>query len=367
MGQPDAVRDNPLRPRTTHRFHYVFDPTDDSDGPTPERFWKVKKFQTTPVEMIQDILLNLATRKNADLAKDTEGAIDTWRQSPFRPHLVARHRPAAYMFKTVMSYLDNLIAWGDSLFREDTREAINEATQLYVLAAGILGPRPQEVPRQATTRPQTYAQLRADLDAFGNAARDAETDIPFDLMPFPSGGTGGQPTTGIGSLGVSLYFGVPRNDRLLGYWDTVADRLFKIRNSLNILGIFRQLPLFEPPIDPGLLARAGAAGVDVAAVVAGLDQPLPLVRFSLLVQKASEICQEVKTLGASLLSTMEKEDAEALQIKRAALVTHSGVLRPRVRGRPSIPPTHVATVDRSAVPVSAQGMAGLRRDQSTAV
>ena len=39
-----------------------------------------------------------------------------------------------------MKYLDNLIAWGDHLFRQDTIETINEATQLYVLAANILGP-----------------------------------------------------------------------------------------------------------------------------------------------------------------------------------------------------------------------------------
>jgi hypothetical protein len=71
----------------------------------------------------------------------------------------------------------------------------------------------------------------------------------------------------------------------MSYWETVADRLFKIRNSLNLQGIFRQLPLFEPPIDPALLARA-AAGLDVGAVVAGVNQPLPLVRFQLLVQKA---------------------------------------------------------------------------------
>ena len=42
-----------------------------------------------------------------------------------------------------MRYLDNLIAWGDQLFRRDTIESINEATQLYVLAAEILGPRPE--------------------------------------------------------------------------------------------------------------------------------------------------------------------------------------------------------------------------------
>jgi hypothetical protein len=41
------------------------------------------------------------------------------------------------------------------------------------------------------------------------------------------------------------------------------------------------------------------------------------VRFQLLVQKAAEICQEVKSLGNNLLSAMEKEDGEALAILRA--------------------------------------------------
>ena len=66
-----------------------------------------------------------------------------------------------------------------------------------------------------------------------------------------------------------------------------------------------------------MLARAAAAGLDVGAIVNGLNQPLPLVRFQLLVQKASEICQEVKSLGNNLLSAMEKEDGEALAILRA--------------------------------------------------
>src|SRR5262249_49034678 len=119
------------------------------------------------------------------------------------------------------------------------------------------------------------------------------------------------------SSGRALYSCLPRTDTLLSYWDTVADRLFKIRNSLNIQGIFRQLPLFEPPIDPGLLAKAAAAGLDVGAIVSGINQPLPLVRFQFLVQKAAEICQEVKSLGNNLLSAIEKEDNEALSILRA--------------------------------------------------
>lgn len=299
-------------------FHFLFDPTDDSDGPTPERFWKVRPFQYTDVKQIEDLLVNLATGGDKALRNETIRSIEAWKDAPFRPHVIARYRQQAYMYKTVMAYLDNLIAWGDSLFRQDTGEAIDEALMVYVLVANILGPRREAVPKKGAVRPQTYASLRNDLQQFGTAMRDVEADVPFDLLPFP-GETSEESNrlATVRSLGKALYFGVPRNDKLLGYWDTVADRLFKIRNSLNIQGIFRQLALFEPPIDPAMLVRAAAAGLDVGAIVSGLNQPLPLVRFQVLVQKAGEIVQEVKSLGNNLLSAMEKEDGEALAVLRS--------------------------------------------------
>ncbi|HEX5736591.1 MAG TPA: insecticidal toxin protein [Blastocatellia bacterium] len=300
-----------------HWFHYVFDPTDNSDGPTPERFWKVKPFQFTDVKMIEEILVNLSSGVDPVLQQETINSIGAWKDAPFRPHAVARYRQSAYMFKAVMAYLDNLIAWGDSLFRQDTGETINEATQLYVLAANILGPRPQAVPKKGSVLPQTYANLRANLDKFGNVLREFEPDIPFDDLPHPNNATNFDQFATLRSIGNALYFCIPRNDKLLSYWDTVADRLFKIRNSLNIMGIFRQLPLFEPPIDPALLVKATAAGLDIGAVISGANQPLPLVRFQFLAQKAAEICQEVKSLGNNLLSSLEKEENEALAILRA--------------------------------------------------
>ena len=300
-----------------HWFHYVFDPTDDSDGPTPARFWKVRPFRTTDVESITEILTNLSTGADPALLADTVSAIAAWADRPFSPHVVARYRPSSYMTKTVMAYLDNLVAWGDSLFRQDTGEAINEATQLYVLAANLLGPRPEQVPRKGLQVTQTYRSLRADLDAFSNAVREIEADLPFDLAPAPTPLSAEAPLATLTGIGSTLYFCVPRNTTLLAYWDTVADRLFKIRNSLTIEGVFRQLPLFEPPIDPGMLARAAAAGLNVAAVVSGLNQPLPLVRFRTLVARAGQLCQEVRSLGGQLLSAIEKKDAETLTVLRA--------------------------------------------------
>lgn len=119
------------------------------------------------------------------------------------------------------------------------------------------------------------------------------------------------------TIGTALYFCVPRNDTLLAYWDTVADRLFKIRNSLTIEGVFRQLPLFEPPIDPALLPRGGRGRARRRGRASGLNQPLPLVRFRSLVAKAGQLCQEVRTLGGELLSAIEKKDAATLEVLRA--------------------------------------------------
>jgi len=112
-------------------------------------------------------------------------------------------------------------------------------------------------------------------------------------------------------------FCIPKNDKLLGYWDTVADRLFKIRHCLDIEGLFQQLPLFEPPIDPALLVKATAAGLDLSSILSDMNASLPNYRFQVLLQKANEICSDVKGLGNELLSALEKNDAEQLALLRS--------------------------------------------------
>lgn len=336
-------------------LHYIFDPTDNSSDPSPDRYWKVRQFHRIEVQRIEEILVNLSTQADPALLAETLNSIHAWKDAPFRPHLIARYRQSAYMVKAVTAYLDNLIAWGDSLFAQDTGESVSEATQLYVLAANILGPRPQEVPRKGWQRVQSYDSLRHELDELGNALTEVELDIPFDLLPPPTAPSDQAALATIASIGTALYFCVPRNDALLKYWDTVADRLFKIRNSLNLQGVFRQLPLFEPPIDPALLAKATAAGLDIGAVVSGLNQPMPLVRFSVLAAKATELSNEVKQLGALLLSAIEKEDAEALGVLRAqherAMLTLGELVRyeswqEAIKAREAVEKTFHAAVGR---------------------
>ena len=136
-----------------------------------------------------------------------------------------------------MKYLDNLIAWGDQLFRQDTMETINEATQLYVLAANILGERPPIIPQRGVVELKSFDELKDDLDAFSNALVALENELPApDEAKAVARPDAPAPAA---ALGPTLYFCIPRNDKLLGYWDTVADRLFKIRHCLNIEGVER--------------------------------------------------------------------------------------------------------------------------------
>jgi hypothetical protein len=294
-------------------FHTIFNPTSTESGSEAVRYWRFEPFRVEARQNFGDsiaqTLADYARRQRSDLAD----CIAAWRRNPFNPHLVARLRVRAYQWVTVTKYIDNLLAWGDQLFRRDTIESINEATQLYVLAARILGPRPQRVPRPPR-RALSYGDLRGQWDAFSNAW------IALEDMLGPQPGD----AAGLGDLSQvpmpvgQLYFCVPSNDAITALWDAVDDRLFKIRHCMNIDGVERRLPLFDPPIDPALLVRAVAAGVDIASALADLAVPLPHYRFHVMLQQAKDLCADVKALGADLLNALEKKDAEALAQQRGA-------------------------------------------------
>jgi len=305
-------------------FHYIFDPTatealDNIVNPGPERFWRVKPFYDEAMRGVQT-LEGLITD-----ASKLEEQVSNWEANPFKPHVIARLRVVAYMKAVVMRYIDNLIEWGDQLFRRDAIESINEATQLYILALQILGRRPESIPARAKAKIQTFRTLD-DVEALDKLS-DAMVEIESFLAPSvaPASGTGNQSAAPL----TMQYFCITGNDKLLGYWDTVADRLFKIRHCMNIEGVERSLPIFEPPIDPGLLVRAAAAGVDIASALNDINAALPHYRFNVMLQKATELCNDIKTLGAAFLAALEKQDAEKLALLRSG---HEVELLKAVRG-----------------------------------
>ncbi|MFJ8476351.1 neuraminidase-like domain-containing protein [Kitasatospora sp. NPDC094011] len=116
----------------------------------------------------------------------------------------------------------------------------------------------------------------------------------------------------------TLVFCVPPDDVLAGYWDRVEDRLNKIRNCMNLSGVRRQLALFAPPINPMDLVRARAAGLSIEEAVASVQAPAaPAYRFGSVIERARQAAQTVTAFGASLLSALEKKDAEELTLLRS--------------------------------------------------
>jgi hypothetical protein len=301
-------------------LEYIFDPVGvepppaepgvpQSDSPM-RKFWISEPFFETTTQQyvaqrIENLLQMLAGGTSApELAQQ----VLDWRRHAFEPDRIANYRTVAYQKAVVMEYLEILIEWGDNLFQQDSMESLNEATQLYILAAEILGPRPMRVPPRSKPPLESFNELEPKLDAFSNAMVQME-----NLVSAPQGhdlvGADAAPLP-------ALYFCIPQNDKLLTYWDTVADRLYKIRHCMNLEGAVRQLALFEPPIPPDVLVKAVAAGVDVGAALSDLNAPLPLYRFNVLLQKANEVCNDVKALGGALLAALEKKDAEGLGLLR---------------------------------------------------
>ncbi|MFE6737735.1 Tc toxin subunit A-related protein [Streptomyces tubercidicus] len=300
-------------------FHAVFNPTStDTTTPDPDtpqqKFWITKPFyETTKADYYKQKIENIM-KVIAQGDAELQAQVAEWRDHPFNPHLIARMRTVAYQKNVLIKYIQTLIAWGDQLFGQDTIESDNEATQLYVLAATMLGPRPKSVPRRVPNPVRTFYQLQAaGIDEFGNALRQVENLLPG--VPGPSAPVPDGPE--LPRLDV-LYFGIPTNEKLSALWDTVEDRLFKIRHCMNIAGEVRQLPLFEPPIDPSLLVKATAAGLDIGAALSDISAPMPPYRFSVMLQRAQEVCGAVSNLGAAMLSALEKRDVEAFTALRSS-------------------------------------------------
>lgn len=277
-------------------YEYIFNPTMSADkDPSENRFWRYLPFRNvTPPTMLQ-------------ILTDNE-AIRMWNNHPFDPHAVAALRISAYQKSIVMKYIDNILDWADALYARDTRETITQATLLYFLAADLLGPRPRDLGSCGEQAPTDFKSILAN---YGNdPSRIPQFLIDLEqALPAPNPGTVSVDDGTLPFNDIDAYFCVPENPEFLAYWDLVEDRLFKIRHCMNIEGIVRSLALFEPPIDPALLARGGAN-----AVLSALDTSVPHYRFTAMLERARGLASTLIGFGQSLLQALERKDAEQLSV-----------------------------------------------------
>jgi hypothetical protein len=237
-------------------------------------------------------------RRQYTLLGDPDRLIRAYQDDPFDPHAIAALRPVAYRRAVVMAYIDNLLDWGDMLFRQYTPESVDEARMLYVFAYDLLGTQPETLGTRLVPAARTYSGFEA-------VELDPRTVLTGD----------GALLEGSGEVHGSVanrYFSIPGNTVFADYWARVEDRLRKIRLSQNILGISQPLPLFAPPIDPMALVEGAAAGADLAGLSQDAAGAVPHYRFGFMYRKAQDLVDKLKSLGGDLLNALERGDGEAL-------------------------------------------------------
>ncbi|MFL6118537.1 hemopexin repeat-containing protein, partial [Actinophytocola sp.] len=234
------------------------------------------------------------------LMGDRTSLMAAYRDDPFDPHRIAALRPAAYRRAVVMAYIDTLLDWGDMLFRQYTGESIDEARMLYIFAHDLLGQRPYDLGPRALPPASTYDQL----DGEGGST----------VAHLTANGALLEGTGAVHAGVANSYFYVPDNGAFLEYWTRVADRLTKIRASLDILGISRPVPLFEPPADVMALVEGVARGAALDVLATALAAPVPAYRFSVVHARAQLLVDRLKQLAGDLLSAFERRDGEELAL-----------------------------------------------------
>lgn len=284
-------------------LHAVFDPALDGR-------WRVRPL--ADIAAGQQTLVDALRRPAADDDALAEHAseVAAWRRQPFSPHVIARMRPVTYQKYAVIQYIELLLEWADVRFRRDSIESLNEATQLYLMAHELLGERPTPVISLARAGSTDFETLTAN-----SVGRDRLGQSLVEIESILFGNPGAErmladpKTAAAPSQRSMMYFCVPGNEHLIDLWDQVEDRMFKIRNCLDIDGNRRELPLYEPPLDPGMLINRPAGSSYLSA---GVPAVRPTHRFSLVIESATAALNDARGMSTTLLSLRERWDAEEL-------------------------------------------------------
>ena len=114
------------------------------------------------------------------------------------------------------------------------------------------------------------------------------------------------------------YFAIPQNQRTLGLWKKIGNRLSNIRNGRNINGERVILPITQPPVSPDQFARRAADGkLDVKKFFTSADAPIPHYRFSYAIDRAEAFTELLMSYGSKLLSLYQSKDTAQLEELRA--------------------------------------------------
>lgn len=296
-------------------FEYIFNPTinkanwdlqlTEEKSDENDKYWRFVGLRAYYNARLKE---ELNETWSEEVEKDTSNAAQlyAYHNDPFDPQAIAMLRPIAYQKTIVMHYIDNLVKWGDKLFRQYTVESITEASMIYMMAYDLLGNEPMDLGACPLPKDENYGEIL-------EKPHNNEFLIGLEQNLVKPSGISHLTTAPINYI-PDLYFGLPENELFLSYWDTVKERLYFIRHGLNIDGIRQKLALFQPAIDPAKLVEQIASGASISDALTNLQATIPYYRFAVMIQLAKNTTQTVMQFGQSLLAVLEKKDAEQLSL-----------------------------------------------------
>nr|WP_140893526.1 neuraminidase-like domain-containing protein [Pseudomonas caspiana] len=222
--------------------------------------------------------------------------------APHDPDAIGYTAPIHMQIAIFMRYVRNLIAWGDGLYRQLSRDSMVAAKLCYVRALSLMG----EEPDVRTANAWTPAKLEDLLKQIQGREELKAFEAAFDLQPseVPQGMSA---TPRFGLLGSGV-FRAPVNEQLMAVWDNIEQRLYNLRNDLTIDGKPLSIPLFDAPVDPLDLLRAqGQGNSGVPRNPGGQVQVVPH-RWRVMHEMAQRGVQALAEYGDQVRLCLEQRD-----------------------------------------------------------
>ncbi|AZC51707.1 putative insecticidal toxin [Pseudomonas chlororaphis subsp. piscium] len=225
----------------------------------------------------------------------------TWNSNPLDsvdPDAVAQADPMHYKVATFIGMLDLLIARGDAAYRQLERDTLNEAKMWYVQALAMLGEEPYLPEDNSWTNPA--------LSKAADQTRQTHSMQALEAVRWQT--VESESYTGNSLTDVFL---PQQNEKLKGYWQTLAQRLYNLRHNLSIDGQPLSLPIYARPIDPSALLSA-VVNTSQGSSSALSNAVMPLYRFPVMLENARSMVGQLTQFGNALLGISERQDAETL-------------------------------------------------------
>ncbi|WP_426578274.1 Tc toxin subunit A [Xenorhabdus stockiae] len=202
------------------------------------------------------------------------------------PDTVAYSQPVYYQ-KSLFHYLIKLwMQEGDHLYRQLTRDSLNEAGLLYQQAQQLLGALPEGI--DATRwHPVTLDKIKTSFKPNVRA---------------------------IDSLFIS-----PFNTQLIELQQTLKNRLYNLRHGLTIDGKASSLSLYASAANPDNLGQRNTGYA--TSTLSNMQQQIPPYRFPIMLKRACDAVKQLTEMGHRLLQATESEvNAEQEVLEQSQLI-----------------------------------------------